>query len=340
LFRKTVSGILLTLLLTSMLTLAFNIQPAKAIPTPTLYSPANGSTVSTRKPNFDWSDVTGATYYEIIVDNNPDWSSPEIRIWNLDSRAYINGAWAPWASTWTFTVKTTSAPTTGVEVDVKPGQWAKYTPSTYSGYSSVTISISSVSGTTIYGTKKIEFPDGSTQTLSFQYDVSKEPSLNWLDYLYFIPANSKVGDKIGSSIFALTIEGVDTRSYAGASRTVLYATYWTAKYYWDQRTGILVEETDIASSLKLTETNIWGGGIFDASASLFWVLVIVIIVAVAAVILIVLLSLRKKRLPHKVATPLSQLEKSVETKYCPKCGARMPVDAYYCPKCAHKQPET
>lgn len=29
-----------------------------------------------------------------------------------------------------------------------------------------------------------------------------------------------------------------------------------------------------------------------------------------------------------------------EVKYCPKCGASMPLDATYCPKCAHKQPQT
>jgi len=111
------------LLITSMLTLAFNIQPAKAgIPAPTLYSPGNGSTVNTGKPTFDWSDVTGATYYAIMVDNNSDWSSPEVYIWNLSisnyaptttlmngkyywtAAAYVSGAWGPWASAWSFTV--------------------------------------------------------------------------------------------------------------------------------------------------------------------------------------------------------------------------------------------
>ena len=128
--KRIVSGVMLAMLLTSMLMFAFNVQPAKAIPTPTLYSPANGSTVSTGKPTFDWSDVTGATYYQIIVDNNSDWSSPEVRIWDLTVSnytptitlkngkyywtvtAYVDGQWGPWASVWTFTVKTSknSAP--------------------------------------------------------------------------------------------------------------------------------------------------------------------------------------------------------------------------------------
>jgi len=115
-----------------MFALVFNVQPAKAIPAPTLYSPANGSTVSTGRPTFDWSDVTGATYYQIIVDNNSDWSSPEVRIWNLTvstytptttlkdgkyywtANAYVGGEWGPWAGVWTFTVKTSknSAPPT------------------------------------------------------------------------------------------------------------------------------------------------------------------------------------------------------------------------------------
>ena len=148
-----------------------------------------------------------------------------------------------------------------------------------------------------------------------------------------------MGDRIGSGIFAPVIAGAVTRSYVGASRRVVYATYWTATYYWDQQTGILVEETDIAGSLKLTETNIWGRGIFDTSNPFFWVLIVIIVVIVAALALVVLSSLRKKKPIGEAVTPppSAQEEKSAKTKYCSKCGTSMPLDSIYCPKCGHKQ---
>ncbi|MFA7123824.1 MAG: C25 family cysteine peptidase, partial [Candidatus Delongbacteria bacterium] len=45
---------------------------------PTLASPANGSSTGDMTPTFDWSDVSGATSYTILVDNNSDFASPEI----------------------------------------------------------------------------------------------------------------------------------------------------------------------------------------------------------------------------------------------------------------------
>jgi hypothetical protein len=154
-----------------MFTLVFNIQPAKAIPTPTLYSPANGSTVSTGKPTFDWSDVTGATYYQIIVDNNSDWSSPEVRIWNLTVSnytptitlkngkyywtvtAYVDGQWGPWASTWTFTVKTSE-------------NYAPPTPSPTSPYNGAT----GVSLTPTLSCSSVTDPDGDAVKYVFWLD--------------------------------------------------------------------------------------------------------------------------------------------------------------------------
>jgi hypothetical protein len=45
---------------------------------PTLASPANGSSTGDMTPTFDWSDVSGATSYTILVDNNSAFTSPEI----------------------------------------------------------------------------------------------------------------------------------------------------------------------------------------------------------------------------------------------------------------------
>jgi|GEM_PF-1503961 len=48
------------------------------IPVPVLVSPSNSSSTTDLTPTFDWSDVTEATSYKIIADNNSDFSSPEI----------------------------------------------------------------------------------------------------------------------------------------------------------------------------------------------------------------------------------------------------------------------
>lgn len=236
------------------------------------------------------------------------------------------------------------------DVGVEPGHWAKYTGS-FVGYEfqSITLSITSVTGTYVEGTITYQYIQADPQTQSFEGDV-----LSGDTFPYVVPANLNVGDTIYYSDFdSPEVEGVTSRSYAGASRNVVYSTIYTYTYYWDQETGILVEQTwgtgAVTSSYKLTETNIWGGGIFDTSNPIFWILLIIIIVIVALVLLaVVLQSLRKKKVPpgETVATPTSTEQPSppkekIETKkYCPKCGAGMPLDAVYCPKCAHKHPET
>ena len=49
------------------------------LPPPTLLEPANGDNcVTDNTPDFDWSDVPGASSYGILIDNNSDFSSPEI----------------------------------------------------------------------------------------------------------------------------------------------------------------------------------------------------------------------------------------------------------------------
>lgn len=45
---------------------------------PALISPANGLNLNDLTPYFNWSDVADATAYNILVDNNSDYSSPEV----------------------------------------------------------------------------------------------------------------------------------------------------------------------------------------------------------------------------------------------------------------------
>lgn len=53
----------------------------------TLLAPDNGGTVIDSTPTFDWSSVTDAIEYELWVDDNPNFSSPEI-LENISTDAY------------------------------------------------------------------------------------------------------------------------------------------------------------------------------------------------------------------------------------------------------------
>ncbi|MEW5766387.1 MAG: Ig-like domain-containing protein [bacterium] len=61
-----------------------DITPPSA---PSLVSPDDDSYLSNNKPTFDWSDVTGATY-TLQVDDNRDFSSPELNVSGLSLSSY------------------------------------------------------------------------------------------------------------------------------------------------------------------------------------------------------------------------------------------------------------
>jgi hypothetical protein len=90
---------------------------------PTLVSPTNGLHVEST-PVFDWSDVADAESYEILVDNNADFASPEIQVSDVSLSTYTptitleNGTYSwkvqaydnvgnagSFSSTWTFIVE-------------------------------------------------------------------------------------------------------------------------------------------------------------------------------------------------------------------------------------------
>jgi subtilisin family serine protease len=64
------------------------IAPPPPPGAPTLISPSNGSGTTDTTPSFDWSDVASALDYEILVDNNSDFSSPEINQTGLAVSGY------------------------------------------------------------------------------------------------------------------------------------------------------------------------------------------------------------------------------------------------------------
>ena len=124
---------------------------------------------------------------------------------------------------------------------------------------------------------------------------------------FMIPTDLNVGDTFRVSGWGnVTITGETTRTYAGISRTVVYAPYLSDATvpgesmgtisYWDKETGVFLEETTTTASYTMsflaTETNIWTA---SASGGLSPQLLGVIIIPIAVVIVTIALVMRRRK---------------------------------------------
>ena len=108
---------------------------------------------------------------------------------------------------------------------------------------------------------------------------------------FIIPANLNAGDTfLEQTEGTITVSGVEERIFAGARRSVVYASTPQTMFYWDRSTGVLVEATssypDFSLSTKAEKTNMWQPQIFGLDPLVFIALIIVAIVAVLAIFLI------------------------------------------------------
>jgi len=142
-------------------------------PVPTLISPGNGTTTSDTTPAFDWSTSSGATLYQIQVDDSSSFTSPVIDTttsisnytpgsglsdntyyWHVRARN-ASGMWSAWTSNWSFTVSTGS-------VCYTPGTPLLYSPG---------------NGTTT--TDNTPFFDWGTTSYSGRYQFIVDNNSNW-----------------------------------------------------------------------------------------------------------------------------------------------------------------
>jgi uncharacterized protein (TIGR02145 family) len=92
---------------------------------PTLLTPADSSTVTDNTPSFNWTDVSDAVSFELMVDDSSDFSSPEINQNSLTDSSFTPdsslsddtyhwrvcckdsmGNRGDWSSVWSFTIDT------------------------------------------------------------------------------------------------------------------------------------------------------------------------------------------------------------------------------------------
>jgi hypothetical protein len=109
---------------------------------------------------------------------------------------------------------------------------------------------------------------------------------------FIIPANLNAGENFTSLEGNITISEVKEKSYAGATRKIVYANTSQTQFYWDRSTGVLVEayssypDPDFAISTKVERTNMWQAQIFGIDPFVFTVPIIATVIAVLAFFMI------------------------------------------------------
>jgi uncharacterized repeat protein (TIGR02543 family) len=189
----------------------------------------------------------------------------------------------------------------GVEaghVGIKPGDWVKF-DYTFTGWPAgeaypdwMKLEFLSVEGTiaTVRFTQHVS--DGTEQSDNFTIDILSNVEVPQLAGIV-IPANRTIGDSVYIAEYGnATIEGEATRTYARASRIVVYTrlSYNEADvtFYWDKLTGVMVEISstypEFTATARVAGTNMWET---PATRVPWWSWIIVALVAVGLVVFFV-----------------------------------------------------
>lgn len=203
------------------------VSPGQPPSAPTLQSPANGSTNQSCTPTFTWNASAGATGYTLQVDNNSNFSSPEIAIstsntfyeslislaaftqyyWRVCA-ANSNGT-SPWSAVYSFTTGSCGAPTPDFTVSASPptatitqGSSTVYTVSVESLYGfsdTVTLSLTGLPS----GASPTFSPSQVTPTATSQLNISTTSSVAVGTYTLTITGTS--GTKVRTANVTLEI---------------------------------------------------------------------------------------------------------------------------------------
>jgi hypothetical protein len=193
-------------------------------------------------------------------------------------------------------------------VGVKAGDWIKIEYKT-SGWPAgqpypewLKLEFLSVEGTSANTGATLHLSDGTEQSYTVPLDAASGgggTSLGLSGLVIF--SNLTTADSLYISGYGdVTIEGETARTYAGAERTVIYASFSQGgaqqTYYWDKQTGVGVEASYVSGGAtltgKATETNMWEATTVGVP---WWVWVIVAVAVVAGGVGVYLR--RKRTLP-------------------------------------------
>jgi len=194
-------------------------------------------------------------------------------------------------------------------VGVKQGDWIEYqvaftgTPAEDHDVIWARMEITAVQGKSINLNMIVNFSDGTQEPKTATLNLES----GQLGDDFLIPANLNAGDTFyDKNEGNMMISGVEERTYAGATRTVVFANTSQTKFYWDKSTGILLEATssytEYTMHTKVDKTNMWQAQtdntnglqtqIFGLDSTLFYAL---IIAAVAILSVIIIFVMRRKK---------------------------------------------
>ena len=123
--------------------------------------------------------------------------------------------------------------------------------------------------------------NGSIYSAIRDFDFAAGDVEAWL----IIPANLNPGDSFYDALSGrnITIQGEETRTIAGATRTVTYANTTERNKVWDKATGMYIQTIDTLPdyeiSANLSATNIWEPQILGLNQNLFYNVLAVVVTA-------------------------------------------------------------
>jgi len=184
------------------------------------------------------------------------------------------------------------------DVGIKAGDWIKL-KFTFMGWPVgqiypewLKLEFLSVEGTIATVQATLRVSDGTEQSDTTTVDVVSGTEVPGLAGMV-ISGNLTIGDSVYIAGYGIvTIEGEATKTYTGANRVVVYASFsqdeTQVTYYWDKLTGVMVEVSTTypgaKATAKATETNMWEA---TAVQMPWWPWIIVAVAAVALVIFLV-----------------------------------------------------
>jgi len=186
-------------------------------------------------------------------------------------------------------------------VGVKPGDWVEYNVS--------------FTGTpppehdAVWARMEVGTVEGARVIATFTSRLANETTLNVvedLDFeagrlidLFIIPSDLDVGDTFhDQAVGDVTIDSVEIRAGAGASRTLVHAETSDTQWYWDRSTGVVVEARTSNPVYTLdtvaSVTSLWNPQILGLDSNVFYAVVILVAGIVASAV-VGLMFLRKRK---------------------------------------------
>ena len=188
-----------------------------------------------------------------------------------------------------------------LSVGVKEGDWIEYSVS-YTGVPTeghditwARMEVLGVQGTSIDVTITSRYSNGSTETMNSTLNLQTGQLID----NFIIPANLTAGGNFYAQYLGnVTISKAEQHTYAGATRTVLYASAGNNTYVWDQATGVSVEGTAEVTGYSMhtivEDTNMWQSQ-EGSDLTLLYLVAVLVVIVVAVVVVAVWFRKKKAR---------------------------------------------